>query len=51
MNTTFGSNKMCNVKPPINMNNGKDVILVWDILELILFCTMMQGLYPVAKSK
>jgi hypothetical protein len=36
MSAMYRSNIMRNIKPSTNMNNGKDVILVWDILELIL---------------
>ena len=36
MSAMCRSNIMCNIKPSTNMNNGKDIILVWDILELIL---------------
>jgi hypothetical protein len=37
---------MCNVKAFTSMNNVKDIILVWNILELMLFCTTMQDLCP-----
>jgi hypothetical protein len=37
MNTMCRFSNMCNIRAPTNINNVKDVILVWSILELMLF--------------
>jgi hypothetical protein len=44
MSAMCRSNNMCNKKASTNMGSVKAIILVWDILKLMSFCTTMQGL-------
>jgi hypothetical protein len=45
MNTMCKYHNMCNMLVSINMSSVKEVMLVWDVMELMLFLPIRQGLY------